>query len=162
MNKDNKIFMIYKLKTDTQKSDFDESKRLKDVEKIIIKINIKNNSVHIKGANTIDLSYIYLYLKEKTKSQFDKYEDPIYEDYNEKDFKKVFSTLEKIYLPKLKEFKIDKIEFSESLLDMSPELSLNLPKRNIWSAVNNVVSRKIVSIESLSSVKSMNINYKNI
>ena len=162
MNKDNLIFMIYKLKADTQKSDFDISKRVKDVDKIIVKINMKSNSVHIKCGNKLDISYIYSYLKEKTQAAFERYEEPIYTDYNEDEFKSTFTTVEKTYLRALKDFKIDKIEFSESLLDMSPSLALSLPKRNVWPAVTNVVSRKVVNINSLSSIKSMNIIYKNL
>lgn len=162
IDKNNYILMLYKLSNDSQRVDFDKSKRLKDVDKILLKINTKEDSIHIKCKSKKDMQLIKQYFEQELNTRFDIYEGEPYDKYDKDKFKATFLDKEKIYSSELKDFVIDKIVFGESLLDRSPELTLNLYKKNIWTSVVNAVSMGIVNIESLSAIKYMNINYKNV
>ncbi len=156
------ILMLYKLTNDLPKVDFDKSKRFKDVEKILIKINTSNDSIHIKCKNKKDMFYIKSYFENKVKVKFEISEGEAFSDYDEQLFKENFFTTDRMYLPKLKDFQIDKIIFSESLLSKSPEFTISLPKRNIWPSVVDATCKNLVSIDSLSALKYINLNFKNI
>lgn len=155
----NIIFMIYKLHRDSQQVDFDKSKRVKDIEKILFKIEKDKELIHIKSKFKIDMLHIKSYFEDKLKCEFEMFEDEIYTEYDAENFKNTFCSLEIKNNPKLVNFQIDKIVFSESLLDKSPEIALSLPKKDIWPAVVSAVNSNIICIESLSSIKSLNINY---
>lgn len=161
-NSNSVVLMLYKLANDLPKVDFDQSKRFKEVEKILIKINTSNNSMHIKCKNKKDMIYIKSYFENKLKISFEISEGEIFSNYDEKIFKENFFTTERMYLPKLRDFQIDKIIFSESLLSKSPEFAISLPKRNIWPAVVDAVCKNLVNIDSLSVIKYINLNFNNI
>ena len=161
-NSNSVVLMLYKLANDLPKVDFDQSKRFKEVEKILIKVNTLNDSIHIKCKNKKDMIYIKSYFENKLEIKFEVSEGGVFSDYDEKSFKENFFTTERMYLPKLKGFQIDKIIFSESLLSKAPEFTISLPKRNIWPSVVDAVCKNLVNIDSLSTIKYINLNFNNI
>lgn len=162
MDENNIIFMLYKLHKDSQQPDFDRSKRVKDIEKILFKIGKDNGTIHIKSKSNIDMLNIKKYFEEKLKCDFQILEEDVFNDYKEEEFKGIFSSLDIKKNPLLSKFQIDKIVFSESLLDKSPEMTLSLNKKDIWPAVVSAVNSHVISIESLSTIRTLNINYNNI
>jgi len=156
------IFMIYKLKNDSQKVDFDESKRVKDIEKILFKIDTTNNSIHIKSKTLSERDEIKKYFQKEYNCELQLYEEPIFSEYASEDFKDVFKSLDCYNNPELNNFQINRITFSSCLLNKSPELMLSTPKRDIWPSVVHAFNMKLIDIDSLYGIRNINITINNI
>lgn len=151
------IFMIYKLKNDTQRADFDESKRVKDIEKIILRIDIENSSIHIKSKTISERNQIKEYFEETYECDLKLFEESVFTDYTPDEFKEVFKTLDKCNKPELNNFQVNKITFSTCLLNKTPELIISTPKRDIWPSVVQAYNMKLIDIDSLYSIKNLTI-----
>ncbi|MGL4108424.1 hypothetical protein [Clostridium sp. LP20] len=156
--REKQIFLVYKLKNDTQMTDFDEAKRVKNIDKILFEIDVKNGYLHIKFRNYSERIQIKKYFEQYFKSTFNETETDIFENYDVDNFKSTFTRLESNSKDVTTNFYVTRMAFSNSLLDKSPELTFDGHKRDVWPSIVHAFNMKIVDIDSMDSVKSMTVN----
>lgn len=156
--RDKQIFLVYKLKNDTQMTDFDEAKRVKNIDKILFEIDVKNGYLHIKFRNYSERIQIKKYFEQYFKSTFNEIETDVFDNYDADDFKINFTKLESNSKDITTNFYVTRMTFTNSLLDKSPELTFDAHKRDVWPAIVHAFNMKIVDIDSMDSIKSMTVN----
>lgn len=156
-----KIFLIYKLKNDTQINDFDEAKRVKNIEKILFMIDTDTGILHIKCKNLSERTQIRKYFENFFKVTFNDTKTEIFESYDAEEFKNNFNVLNTVASKIKGDFYVTKITFINSLLYRSPELTLDNYKKDVWPSVVNAFNMKILDINSLDSIKNMTIKFNN-
>lgn len=156
-NAEQNIFVIYKMKNDTPLTGFDQTKRIKSVSSILIMIDTESSFAHIKGATPKDSINIISFLKNQYNCNFEKCNQEVIDDYDEKKFKFAFQSLDVLNQQELDKFHITKVGFRKSALNKAPELILGDGKRDVWPAVVDANAMKIIDINSLDSIKSLNI-----
>lgn len=156
--RDKQIFLVYKLKNDTQMTDFDEAKRVKNIDKILFEIDSKDGYLHIKFRNYSERIQIKKYFERYFKSTFNEIETDIFEDYDVDDFKNNFIKLESNSKDIITNFYVTRMTFTNSLLDKTPELTFDGNKRDVWPSIVHAFNMKIVDIDSMDSIKSMTVN----
>ncbi len=152
------IFVIYKLKNDAQKTDFDESKRIKDIEKILFELDMENASLHIKARTIGERDQLKKYLEKYFHCEFKEFESSVFENYDPNEFKDVFYSLNNSNKKEVANFYVNKMTFLNSLLDKSPEVTFSTPKRDVWPSIVHAFEMRVLDIDSLYSIKDMNIN----
>ncbi|GEM_PF-4276297 len=152
------IFVIYKLKNDTQMTDFDEAKRVKNIDKILFEIDVKNGCLHIKFRNYSERIQIKKYFQQFFNVDFNEAQTEIFEDYDVDNFKSNFTKLDGSSKDVTTNFYVTRIIFINSLLDKSPELTFDAHKRDVWPAIVHAFNMKIIDIDSIDSIKSMTVN----
>lgn len=155
--RDKQIFLVYKLKNDTQMTDFDEAKRVKNIDKILFEIDVKDGYLHIKFKNYSERIQIKKYFEKYFKSTFNEIETDVFENYDVDDFKSNFTKLESSK-DITTNFYVTRMAFANSLLDKSPQLTFDANKRDIWPSIVHAFNMKIVDIDSMDSIKSMTVN----
>lgn len=156
------IFVLYKKRNDVPLVDFDESKRVKNIESIVFMINMEDRILHIKSCIKQEVENIKSYVENKYGYNLEPSKNEIKEDYDISKFKLAFETMEIFNQDELNDFSINKIAFSRSLLSNSPEIVIGEGKRNIWSSVINANTIGVINIDSLYTIKSINISFRNI
>lgn len=146
------IFLLYKLTKDTKRPGFDMAKRFKDVDQLMLSINVDNKIVEIKAPTKTELYGIQKYFKENV-DELTELKQKIFTDYSEATLTKVFKEGEAASGEEPEDFEINKIIFSNSLLSKSPEISIQLPKADIWLSVMDAFRRRIVDLNSLKDIK---------
>ena len=152
------IFLVYKLKNDTQMTDFDEAKRVKNIDKILFEIDVKNGYLHIKFRNYNERIQIKRYFEQYFKVIFNEVKTDVFEEYDVDDFKNNFIKLGSNSKNITTNFYITRITFNNSLLDKSPELTFDANKKDVWPSIVHAFNMKIVDIDSMDSIKSMTVN----
>lgn len=146
--RDKQIFLVYKLKNDTQMTDFDEAKRVKNIDKILFEIDVKDGYLHIKFKNYSERIQIKKYFEKYFKSTFNEIETDVFENYDVDDFKSNFTKLESSK-DITTNFYVTRMAFANSLLDKSPQLTFDANKRDIWPSIVHAFNMKIVDIDSM-------------
>lgn len=152
------IFVIYKLKNDTQITDFDEAKRVKNIEKLLFEIDSDQGILHIKCRNYYERIQIKKYFEEYFKVEFKELTTEIFEEYDPVDFKENFFVLDSSKRKEVGNLYITKIVFSNSLLDKSPEITFNTPHKDVWPSVSHAFKMMIIDINSLDDIKDITIS----
>lgn len=152
------MYVIYKLRNDSQKTDFDEAKRVKDIDIILFELDEASQIVHIKSRTIGEREQLKKYLESYFESEFQEFESPVYDDYDVDEFKKVFYNLNNLTKEAVSDFCINKVIFSSSLLNKSPEVTFNTPKRDVWPSVVHAFEMRVLDIDSLYSIKEMHID----
>lgn len=161
-NRDTHIFIVYKKRNDVPYTDFDESKRVKNIESILFMINMRERILHIKCSTRQEIENIKKYIETKYGYELELSEKEIKDDYDISKFKKAFKSLEVLKQDGLSEFHVNRIAFTRSLLNKSPEIIIGEGKRDIWGAVVNAHAIGLINIERLNTIKSMGISFRNI
>lgn len=152
------IFVVYKLKNDTQMTDFDEAKRVKNIDKILFELDVKKGYLHIKFRNYSERIQIKKYFEQYFKVEFNEIQTEVFESYDVDNFKSNFTRLESSSKDVTTNFYVTRMVFSNSLLDKSPELAFDGHKRDIWPSIVHAFNMKIVDIDSMDSIKNMTVN----
>lgn len=152
MSKDHYIYLMYKLTKDTKRPGFDMAKRVKDIDQLMFSINIVDKIVEIKAPTKTELYGIQQYFKDNV-GDLVEIKQEVFTEYSEVALRKVFLEGEPAGGKEPKDFEINKIIFSNSLLSKSPEITIQLPKSDIWLSVMDAFSRRIVDLNSLKDIK---------
>lgn len=155
---DKRIYVIYKLKNDSQKTDFDEAKRVKDIDIILFELDEAAQIVHIKSRTIGERAQLKRYFENYFGCKFEEVESPVYDDYDADEFKEVFYNLNNSTKVEVSNFYVNKIVFSSSLLNKSPEVTFNTPKRDVWPSVVHAFEMRVLDIDSLYCIKEMHID----
>ncbi len=156
------IFLIYKKRNDVPYIDFDESKRVKNIEAVLFMVDMEEMTVHIKSNTRQEIESIKKYIQQNYGYELELSEKEIKEDYDITKFKFAFSSINILSQDGLSDFYISRITFSRSLLNKSPEIIIGEGKRDIWSAVVQANTMGLINIDSLYAIKSINIALRNI
>lgn len=155
------IFLMYKMKNDTQFISFDETKRIKSIEPILLMIDSKMQILHIKNSTHQETENIKKYMELQYGYELEKCNQEVSEDYDVLKFKRAFKTLDVLNQEGLENFYISRIAFNRCLLNKTPELIIGEGKKDIWPAVINANAMRVIDINSLDSVKTINICMEN-
>ena len=155
------IFLIYKMKNDTQFVSFDEAKRIKSIDQVLMMIDNVSNILHIKGGVRQEIENIKDYMEIEYGCELEKCNQQIVDNYDVLKFKRAFQRLDVLNQEGLENFYISKIAFNKCLLNKTPELVIGDGKKDIWPAVVNANEMRVIDINSLDSVKAINICMEN-
>lgn len=146
------IFLMYKLTKDTKRPGFDMAKRVKDVDHLMFSINVADKIVEIKAPTKTELYGIQKYFRENV-SDLTEIKQKVFTEYSEVALTKVFREGEAAGGEEPEDFEINKIVFSNSLLSKSPEITIQLPKSDIWLSVMDAFKRRVIDLNSLKDIK---------
>ncbi|MDA1508010.1 hypothetical protein PDQ74_20890 [Bacillus cereus group sp. Bc005] len=155
------IINIHKQIGDTPKPDFDGAIRNKEVSSILLKIDIENSLIEIKGANKTDETAITSYLEETYSLNASYVKRDVFKNYDPAAITEAFSTGNAVKKSPKLDFLITKISFRSSLLKRSPKLSFELDNESIWSSVMDASGYGILKIRSIKDVESLTAKVKN-
>lgn len=151
------VYVVYKMKNDTQLIGFDQTKRIKSVSSILIMIDQESDIIHLKGATPKEIDAIKKFVEEEYKCELEKCNQEVIDNYDVNKFKLAFKSLESLNQIGLEKFQILKIGFKKSLLNKTPELIIGDGKKDIWAGVIDANEIGIIDINSLDSVKALTI-----
>ncbi|GIP34245.1 hypothetical protein [Paenibacillus sp. J2TS4] len=146
------IYLMYKLTKDTKRPGFDMAKRVKDVDQLMFSINVADGIVEIKTPTKTDFYGLQKYFKENV-GELAEIKHKVFTEYSEVTLTKVFREGEAASGEEPEDFEINKIIFTNSLLSKSPEITIQLPKSDIWLSVMDAFRRRVVDLNSLKDIK---------
>lgn len=155
------ILNIYKQVNDTPRPDFDRAIRNKEVTFILIRIDIKQNIVEVKGANKTDDGYIISYLEETFSIKTSKITSEVFSAYNPEEIREAVLLGKPVSKDKENELLVTRISFRNSLLKRSPSLTIELDNESIWPSVIHAYQKDIISLTSIKDISHIHAQIEN-
>jgi len=155
------IINIYKQVNDSPRPDFDKAIRNKEVSSILMKIELEQNVIELKGANKADEGYIISYIEETYSVNASQVKPNVYTEYDPETITHAFLTGEPVSKDPDLDFLVTKISFRSSLLKRSPKLSFELDNESIWPAISDAQQKNILSIRSIKDIENLMAQVKN-
>lgn len=160
-NEDTLQLLLYKQVYDGPLPDFEEAIRNKAVHVLMFELNSALNTLEIRSQTQFERNAILEHLEKEYSGKLER-QDPT--PFREYDAQKVGAVMrgevESITETKqpdesVEPLIINKVIFSGSLLAGAPEISLELPSQDVWTAVRDAHDRECISFESLKDLREL-------
>ncbi|RKL65086.1 hypothetical protein CR203_22730 [Salipaludibacillus neizhouensis] len=147
------ILHLYKLVNDVPRPDFDQAIRNKEISSILLRINIEQQLVEIKGANKGDEANIISYLEDTFIIKVSEIESKVFRGYDVNAIRNAFLTGENVNETKVSDLLVTKMAFRDSLIKRSPKVTLELDNESIWTSIIDAKNKGIVSLRSIKDIE---------
>ncbi len=161
LDKKELILNIYKQVNDSPRPDFDRAIRNKEVSSILLRIDLEQNIVELKGAGKKDERHIISYLEETYEVKTSQVQTGVFTKYDPTAITNAFLSGESVSADTITDFLVTKISFRSSLLQRSPKISIELENESIWPSIIDAKKKSVLSVRSIKDIDNIMVQVRN-